>query len=267
MEVCPNCALINAEGATTCSSCGHSLRKRGLWGRIAGIFKGSPTKVSYEADYRAGVEADILSPTRVESPAGYDGGPSNWLEAEGFNEQARAYLRQGEYRRAIGACNEAIRRDPSYAAAHYNRGLAYLRSGNYQDAIDNFGEAIRLTPEDSEAHMNRGLAFRMAGRATQVLPDYDEAMRLEPMNADVYLGRGAVYFALGQFERSVDDFSEAIRLVPELAYAYNNRAWGYIRLRKDGEAERDAEKAQELGLDPRELAELKEAIENLKNRE
>ena len=224
-------------------------------------------RVRYEEDYSAGVETDVGSHAGVESPTEYEADRSNYLEAKGFNEQARAYLEQGAYRRAIQACNEAIRCDPSYAAAHYNRGLAYLKSGNYQEAIDSFGEAIRLTPEDSEAHMNRGLAFRMAGRATQALSDYDEAMRLEPMNADVYLGRGAVYFALGQFERSVDDFNEAIRLVPELAYAYNNRAWGYIRLGKYAEAERDAEKVQELGLDPRELAGLKEAIEKLKNRE
>ena len=58
-------------------------------------------------------------------------------------KQARGYLERGDDRRAIAACDEAIRRDPTYPASHYNKGLAYLRLQIYQDAVDSFSEAVR----------------------------------------------------------------------------------------------------------------------------
>ena len=268
MQVCPNCALINDEGAPVCSSCGTRLAKKGLLSRVFGALGGGGGKtdyqdsVSYDEPRSARFEYDA-SPVEVEVEAqeDYRANVHNRDEAEGFNEQARGYLERGDDRRAIAACDEAIRRDPTYPASHYNKGLAYLRLQIYQDAVDSFSEAVRLTPDDAEAYSNRALALRLMGQSRRALSDYDQALGLEPTNDDIYLGRGAAHFDLGQFERSVQDFNEAIRLSPDHGYAYNNRAWGYIQLGKYAEAEQDIGRAAELGVDPEDLQEAMEELE------
>ena len=41
----------------------------------------------------------------------------------------------GRYRKAIEACEQAIRLDPSYAEAHNTRGYALNELGRYKEAI------------------------------------------------------------------------------------------------------------------------------------
>ena len=55
---------------------------------------------------------------------------------------------------------------------------------------------------------------------------------------------------LGQYERAIQDYDEAIRLNPQYVYAYNNRGLTYQSLGKVEEAERDFQKAKELGYNP-----------------
>ena len=56
---------------------------------------------------------------------------------------------------AIDDYDEAIRLDPQFASAYYNRGLAYQRLGQSERAIKDFNEAIRLNPQYAAAYNNR----------------------------------------------------------------------------------------------------------------
>ena len=52
----------------------------------------------------------------------------------------------------------------------------------------------------------------------------------------------------GRLEEAIQDYDEAIRLDPQDADAYINRALAYTLLGKDAEANRDVDRAVELGI-------------------
>jgi len=66
-------------------------------------------------------------------------------------------------KKAIGYLNNAIKLQPDYAQAYYNRGNAYYGLGLYQRAIKDYNEAIRLKPKDVDAYYNRGNAYFFLG--------------------------------------------------------------------------------------------------------
>jgi tetratricopeptide (TPR) repeat protein len=66
-------------------------------------------------------------------------------------------------KKAIEYLNKAIKLQPDYAQAYYNRGNAYYGLGLYQRAIKDYAEAIRLKPNDIDAYYNRGNTYFYLG--------------------------------------------------------------------------------------------------------
>ena len=94
-------------------------------------------------------------------------------------------------------------------------------------------------------------AFCSESHATTTAEEnYDKAIRLNPQNAKAYNNRGVSYHELIDYNWAIYDYDEAIRLAPEYALAYNNRGLTYQSLGKVEEAERDFQKAKELGYNP-----------------
>lgn len=67
--------------------------------------------------------------------------------------------------KAIADYTEAIRLNPEFADACFNRGNAYYGKGQYDDAIADYTEAIRLNPKFAEAYYNRGNAYEAKAEA------------------------------------------------------------------------------------------------------
>jgi tetratricopeptide (TPR) repeat protein len=138
---------------------------------------------------------------------------------------------------------------PQAARDAFYKGIIEGKSGAPQKAIEYFGEAIRIDPRFVLAYYNRALTLQQVGDEQRAIRDYSEAIRLEPHFADAYTGRGAAYENLKQYERAIKDYSEAIRLSPGVALIHANRASSYDKLGQHRAAIRDYEEA--LRLDPR----------------
>lgn len=139
--------------------------------------------------------------------------------------------------RAITYYSEALRLDPSFAAAYNNRGIAYGNLDQYQRAIDDFDQALRVNPSNSTVLMNRGVALGQLNRYQEALLSFDQALRLNPASADSWHFRGLTHMNMGQHGRAVEDFSQALRLQPEAA-VYGLRGTAYSEL---GEYKRSIE--------------------------
>ncbi|MDR2808249.1 MAG: tetratricopeptide repeat protein, partial [Spirochaetaceae bacterium] len=66
------------------------------------------------------------------------------LEAALFGTVSTADYDNKEYTNAITDLNEALKLDPNFAFAYFNRGSAYNSKSNYDHAIADYNEALRL---------------------------------------------------------------------------------------------------------------------------
>ena len=80
------------------------------------------------------------------------------LDAEAYNNRGIAYVKKGQYDRAISDLNKAIEINPNLVEAYFLRGLAYRHRGQYDRAISDFTKAIEINPKFANAYYHRGVA-------------------------------------------------------------------------------------------------------------
>jgi tetratricopeptide (TPR) repeat protein len=168
-----------------------------------------------------------------------------------FSNRGGAYIRKGQYDRAIQDLDQAIRRDPNYALAFQSRGTAYSLKGQYERAIGDFNQAIRLDPNSAASFYGRGDTYNVQGQYERAIQDFDRAIRLKPDLAPIFFAatfheRGLAYAGKGQYDRALQDYDQAIRLYPNLAQAFYDRGAALRALRQPVRAEADFAKARQL---------------------
>lgn len=150
-----------------------------------------------------------------------------------YKSRADSHFALGQYRLAIENLDEVIRRDVSFYRrfALKQRGQAYAGLGEYRRALDDYAQAILLDPEGpSEAHRLRGQAFMKLGELRSAIQEL--GLVIETAHRDDWI-----------------------------AEAYQERAIAYTRLGNDAEAQGNADRAVELGID---AASLEREIEDAK---
>jgi lipoprotein NlpI len=161
---------------------------------------------------------------------------------ESKDRTAMAHYRRGtaydlkrEIDRAIADFDEAIKLDPSLAAAYNDRGNARLVKGDADGAMADYEAAIRLDPTDEDAFNNRGRALFNRGQYDKALTDLDKAIDLDPKFVRAYRNRGMTRFALGRFDDAAKDFHESVRLQPFDGYSL---LWQHIAEARAGREEK-----------------------------
>jgi tetratricopeptide (TPR) repeat protein len=93
---------------------------------------------------------------------------------------ANEFREQGRLTAAVHHYQEALRFDPTYAAAHTNLGPILAQQGRAEDAIAHYAAALSLKPDVAEAHNNLGMLLGEQGRIAEAIPHFEEAVRLKP---------------------------------------------------------------------------------------
>lgn len=104
--------------------------------------------------------------------------------AERHTNLGSSHLTQGRIQEGIAEFDGAIRLDPQYARAYYNRGIAYGDLGEFERTITNLGEAIRLDPQYASAYYTRGTAYGILGQLRKAKADRDKACKLDKENCN-----------------------------------------------------------------------------------
>lgn len=117
---------------------------------------------------------------------------------------------------------------------------------DYEVVLDSYTKAIRLNPNYVEAYYNRGVAKHNLGQYEAALADYNRALELKPDNAGAYNNRGLAKYNLGQYEAAIADYNRVLELKPDYAKAYNNRGLVNLELHQMDEARQNFEKALAL---------------------
>jgi tetratricopeptide (TPR) repeat protein len=74
--------------------------------------------------------------------------------------------------------DEAIKLNPTNAAAYIYRSTLYMRS--YERAIGDLDQAIKLDPNDALAYHGRGEAYEAKRDYTRAIADFEMALKMSP---------------------------------------------------------------------------------------
>ncbi|XP_068717425.1 uncharacterized protein [Montipora capricornis] len=131
---------------------------------------------------------------------------------------------------ALSAFNNAIRVNPDYAEAFYQRGLTKMKL-NHAKGIHDFNRALAINPSLFQAFLSRAAYYGMKGRFSKGIMSCNEAIKLQPRSVRAYLYRGALKYNIKAFSLAVKDLTEAVAIDCKCSLAYFNRAVCYHEMR------------------------------------
>ena len=88
-----------------------------------------------------------------------------------------AQYRAGQDQHAIASLTETVRLDPANAPALLYLGNLETSAGNYEKAVGHFENALKIQPESPDAHFNLAWTYSRLGRTAQARKSYDAAIR------------------------------------------------------------------------------------------
>lgn len=145
------------------------------------------------------------------------------VEAEKYYEQARLAVQEDDDSRALHLFTEAIRLNPQYSYAYYERGMVQRRI-DFTAAEQDFSAALELYPRYHQAYYQRAELYNIQGDWPAAIHDYTAAIRIYPPYMDAYFGRGVAHARMENYKQALADFEEVARLVPDYPFLRENLA-------------------------------------------
>jgi len=99
------------------------------------------------------------------------------------------------------------------------------RKGRSDDAMVHYEEAIRLQPDYADAYYNRGNVLLAKGRIDEAIADWEKALQMHPNDADAHTSLGNALLQKGSLREAIAHYVTAQALAPEDPHSRNNVAW------------------------------------------
>uniref|UniRef100_A0A0C1NF24 Uncharacterized protein n=1 Tax=Tolypothrix bouteillei VB521301 TaxID=1479485 RepID=A0A0C1NF24_9CYAN len=123
----------------------------------------------------------------------------------------------GDLQGALADYTQAIRLNPRYSLAYYNRAITYYDLGNKEAALADYNKAIQINESWGkgaivDAYINRGQLRDEMGNYKGAVADYNQAIRINPQDSEVYYNRGIVQQNMGDKKAAIADYTKAIQV-------------------------------------------------------
>ena len=119
--------------------------------------------------------------------------------------------------------------DPHYsvgsAFVQMNLADALSRKGQNEEAMIHYEEAIKLQPNYADAYYNRGNTLFAEGRIDEAMADWEKTLQIRPNDADAHTCLGNALLRRGSVREAVAHYEQAIALAPEDPHSRINIAW------------------------------------------
>ncbi|MCC5602028.1 tetratricopeptide repeat protein, partial [Nostoc favosum] len=157
-------------------------------------------------------------------------------QAELLFELGNLHSSGQDYTKAIASYDQALKIQPDYHKAWYNRGIALGNLGRLEEAIASYDQALKIQPDYHKAWYNRGIALGNLGRLEEAIASYDQALKIKPDYHEAWYNRGYALDDLGRTEEAIASYDQALKIKPDKHEAWNNRGNALRNLGRTEEA-------------------------------
>jgi tetratricopeptide (TPR) repeat protein len=130
----------------------------------------------------------------------------------------------GDYKKAIGYFDQAIRLEPEVAAFYFSRGNCRHQIRECAQAVDDYNQAIELESGRADYYYARGRCLSEGREFRSAIQNLTRAIRLAPLEPDYYHLRAECYHSMSEYDRAIKDFTRAIKLAPDDPRLYYSRS-------------------------------------------
>jgi len=152
---------------------------------------------------------------------------------------ARAYLMEGETKKARPVLELVVHEYPRNLLAIYALGQVARREGNHEEAYRFFRKAVEAMPYVGYFQGDLGITLVDLKRYQEALGPLSRAEKLglEDSRLEHYFGTALAN--VGQFKKAVDHYQKALELKPHLLQARLSLAFAYLNLGERDNARRE----------------------------
>ena len=145
--------------------------------------------------------------------------PSDPKHASDINSRlGLGYLKRGQYKRAMGKLDKAIRYDEDNASAYHYKAEVYRRLEEPEKAEEFFAKAIELAPEDQLIQNNYGVFLCDKGQYDKAIKIFKKPLKDPFYNnkANIHENIGLCRLRQGNINAAQDAFKEALKINPRM---------------------------------------------------
>jgi Mlc titration factor MtfA (ptsG expression regulator)/Tfp pilus assembly protein PilF len=177
-------------------------------------------------------------------------------------QRADGYYSLGEFDNALADYTYLIQLAPKAetADAYYERGWVHRENEDLEKAIADFSESIQRRRDFAAAYRERGTTYALRGEYRKALADLNRALQLDPKDDVVYLQRGSMLCKMRKYDRAISDLTRALRLCPYRSDTHIERALAYLSHKQYDHALADCNEALRLEPDSAETYRIRSDV-------
>ncbi|MBN2198849.1 MAG: tetratricopeptide repeat protein [Candidatus Aminicenantes bacterium] len=132
-------------------------------------------------------------------------------------------MEAGDYLKAIGAFQEALKTQPQDYQTNYNLAMAFQKAKQYEQAEDVLKKLIQFYPEDAASYYSTILRmYDEAGMNEKAIEAARKVIELNPQSEVAIFNLGILFQKLKRYDEAVAAFQQAIGLKPDFDFAWFN---------------------------------------------
>lgn len=157
------------------------------------------------------------------------------IKAQSASDWYEQGMDEGNITEKLKFFDNAIREDPDYADAYFQKAIILLKQLKEKEAIAIFSTAIGISPK-KEFLEGRGNAYFQIKKYNEALKDYEEALKSNPQNRKLILKKAMILNELSKYGEALHEFDDILRIEPLNSDALVGKGRAYNGIGKTGEA-------------------------------
>ncbi|MCH8157953.1 MAG: tetratricopeptide repeat protein, partial [Nitrospinae bacterium] len=118
---------------------------------------------------------------------------------------------------AVGAFKQSVRLNPDFIHGHVALAAAYIRGGEFRKAIETLNGAVKVDPRESNVYYYLGVANRALDRLEEAVSALRQAAARKPDSIQVQFLLGRTLADCKKYQDACDAFLEVVRIKPDFA--------------------------------------------------